>query len=68
VIGVVAAFLLGSFLIDVILPGGVRQALFLTLPSNTGSLMTDYALTLYQVVVLAIGLILGARIARRERI
>ena len=45
--GTVAAFLAGSFLIDAALPGGMRRALLVTLPTDTGSFLTDYALTIF---------------------
>lgn len=65
--GTVAAFLAGSFLIDAILPGGVRQAKVVTLPSDTGSFLTDYALTIYQILVLAAAVLIGSRLAQRDR-
>ncbi len=63
-VGTVGVFLAGSFLIDAMLPGGVRRAVLVTLPTDTGSFLTDYALSIYQMVVLAVAVIIGIRLAR----
>jgi hypothetical protein len=65
-ITVVAVFLAGSFVIDALLPTETRAAMLITLPTSTGNVVADYAITTWQIGVLVGGVLAGFRLARRQ--
>lgn len=63
---VVTVFLVGSVLIDSVLPAGPRSAMVVTAPGHTGSLIRDWLVTWLQLIVLAGGATAAIALVRRR--
>jgi len=62
---IVTVFVVGSAVIDAFAPAGPRDAMVLTAPGHTGSLVRDWSIPAYQVVVMAVGVLAIIALTRR---
>ena len=62
---IVTVFVVGSAVIDAFAQAGPRDAMVLTAPGHTGSLVRDWSVPAYQVVVMAVGVLAIIALTRR---
>jgi hypothetical protein len=62
---ITTVFVVGSAVIDALAPAGPRNAMVLTEPGHTGSLVRDWSVPVYQLAVTAAGVLAIIALVRR---
>jgi hypothetical protein len=62
---ITTVFVVGSAVIDALAPAAPRNAMVLTEPGHTGSLVRDWSVLVYQLAVMAAGVLAIIALVRR---